>query len=273
MKKLITLLLSLATFCTFAAEREFDVEVILFKRAVSPENVSESWPDQLPAIDLTKAATLNNSLYLEKKGVEMLPYEDYQLTNQKQKLDKHAGFTVLMHKAWRQGDQPKGSSPVFHIRAGRDFSKSFNSDGSVKIEQPVVADDITQETSIDQPIYELEGKFQVYVQHYLFLESDLDLRSPGKREIMIESSQPVATEDAMAVETDFNNEPLFIEESSTVEIGRMEAIKPVVKVEEFLRSYRLSQKRRMRSGEIHYLDHPLMGIIIQVRKAPVPPAS
>ncbi|MCO4789722.1 hypothetical protein DK293_13990, partial [Vibrio cholerae] len=25
-------------------------------------------------------------------------------------------------------------------------------------------------------------------------------------------------------------------------------------------------KRRMRSGETHYLDHPLMGVIIQVRR-------
>ncbi|MDF4825758.1 CsiV family protein, partial [Vibrio parahaemolyticus] len=34
----------------------------------------------------------------------------------------------------------------------------------------------------------------------------------------------------------------------------------------FLKSYRLDQKRRMRSGETHYLDHPLMGMIIQVRR-------
>jgi hypothetical protein len=28
--------------------------------------------------------------------------------------------------------------------------------------------------------------------------------------------------------------------------------------------YRLQQSRRMRSNEVHYLDHPLFGIIVQV---------
>ncbi|MBO0181007.1 CsiV family protein, partial [Vibrio parahaemolyticus] len=29
---------------------------------------------------------------------------------------------------------------------------------------------------------------------------------------------------------------------------------------------RMDQKRRMRSSETHYLDNPLMGMIIQVRR-------
>ena len=28
------------------------------------------------------------------------------------------------------------------------------------------------------------------------------------------------------------------------------------------------QKRRLRSEEIHYLDHPLFGVIVQIRKIP-----
>ena len=28
------------------------------------------------------------------------------------------------------------------------------------------------------------------------------------------------------------------------------------------------QNRRLRSGEIHYFDHPLMGMIVQIRKIP-----
>ncbi|QSA20002.1 hypothetical protein JV197_08680, partial [Vibrio furnissii] len=46
----------------------------------------------------------------------------------------------------------------------------------------------------------------------------------------------------------------------------LESVSPTVDVESFLKSYRMDQKRRMRSGETHYLDHPLMGMIIQVRR-------
>jgi hypothetical protein len=46
----------------------------------------------------------------------------------------------------------------------------------------------------------------------------------------------------------------------------MEDVTPTVRTGEFLKSYRLDQKRRMRSTETHYLDHPLLGMIIQVRR-------
>jgi hypothetical protein len=56
------------------------------------------------------------------------------------------------------------------------------------------------------------------------------------------------------------------ESDGTVQIGNLERVAPQVEVEKFLKSYRFDQKRRMRSSETHYLDHPLMGIIIQVRR-------
>ena len=39
--------------------------------------------------------------------------------------------------------------------------------------------------------------------------------------------------------------------------------------------FRLTQTRRMRSGELHYLDHPLFGLLVQVRpyELPVEPAQ
>jgi len=34
----------------------------------------------------------------------------------------------------------------------------------------------------------------------------------------------------------------------------------------FLNSYPMQQLRVIRSGEIHYLDHPMFGMLIQIRK-------
>jgi hypothetical protein len=38
------------------------------------------------------------------------------------------------------------------------------------------------------------------------------------------------------------------------------------------RSYRMQDHRRMRSGELHYIDHPLMGVLVEIRpfEAPKP---
>ncbi|MDG3088409.1 peptidoglycan binding protein CsiV [Vibrio hannami] len=274
MKKIIALLLSIVSLSVYASEREFDVEVIIFKRSVEPESVNESWPDELPAIDLSRASVLSNAQYRELKGVQLLPYEDYQLLKEKEALDKHAGFEVLLHTAWRQGDQPKASAPVFHILAGKDYSDSFNPDGSSKHDDiKVTIDSVENETTIDNPLYQLDGKFQVYVQHYLFLETELDLKSPWRREVIVqdEVSEPdasVVLDEANAKSTTDNALPAVEPVNDTVQFGHMEAVEPTIRVEEFLKNYRMTQKRRMRSGEIHYLDHPLMGIVIQVRRAP-----
>jgi hypothetical protein len=39
------------------------------------------------------------------------------------------------------------------------------------------------------------------------------------------------------------------------------------------RSYRMQQHRRMRSGELHYIDHPLMGVLLLVRPYAPPGAA
>ena len=252
MKRLIPLLLLLVSMPSLA-QRQFDIEVIIFKRAVDAEQVNESWPNTLPEISLERAGSFQNSQFRAQKGVQMLPYSAYELNDEKEKLRKHAGFDVLMHTAWRQGDEGRNAAPVFRIQAGKDYSKSFNADGSEKSAVATTNAEGIKEETIDKPLYELDGKLQIYVQHYLYAETTLDLKAPSVREVTLQEQQieldsPVSGGD------------------STIQVGNLTEISPTVKVEEFLKSYRMDQKRRMRSTETHYLDHPLLGMIIQVRR-------
>ncbi|WP_117234366.1 peptidoglycan binding protein CsiV [Vibrio maerlii] len=262
MKKLIPLLLLMVSMPSLA-QRQFDIEVLIFKRAVDAEQTKEAWPNVMPEINVTNARSFQDASYRSSKGVQMLGYNQYELTEQKDKLQKHAGFKVLLHTAWRQGDQGRASAPVFRIQAGQDFSDKFNSDGSSKEDgSNTTSVNGIQEQSIDNPLYELDGKFQVYVQHYLYAETTLDLKAPSVREVILEDRQ-----------LDLNTETESLDpnttfENTTVQVGNLEDVSPEVRVEEFLKSYRMDQKRRMRSTETHYLDHPLMGIIIQVRRVP-----
>lgn len=81
----------------------------------------------------------------------------------------------------------------------------------------------------------------------------MDLKEPSVREVVMKDTPLDLT-----VAPD--------EQNATVQAGNLESVSPTVDVESFLKSYRMDQKRRMRSGETHYLDHPLMGMIIQVRR-------
>ncbi|MFV0448469.1 MAG: peptidoglycan binding protein CsiV [Vibrio sp.] len=252
MKKLIPLLLLLVAMPSLA-QRQFDIEVIIFKRAVEAEKISESWPDSLSEINMARAGNFADANYRQSKGVKMLAYSDYQLNDQVQELKKHAGFDVLLHTAWRQGDEAKNAAPMFHIQAGKDYSRQYRPNGDA------IDDTVTQtsidgvtEQSIAKPLYELDGTFQIYVQHYLYAEVMMDLKRPSERQIVM---QDVSIELANDEQTD-----------GMVQAGNLAPVSPTKQIETFLKSYRIDQKRRMRSGETHYLDHPLMGMIIQVRK-------
>ncbi|NVJ56937.1 MAG: peptidoglycan binding protein CsiV [Vibrionaceae bacterium] len=255
MKKLIPLLLLFVALPSWA-QRQFDIEVIIFKRDVNPEQTEESWPNTLPKIELEKAGTFADSDFRSRKGVRMLPYSSYQLTDDAQRLKQHAGFNVLFHKAWRQGDRGRLSAPIFHIQAGKEFSDAFNADGSAKgSRQGAEVIDGVQEQNVSNSLYELDGTFQIYVEHYLYADVKMDLKAPSVREVVLQ--EPVELESDKATTTPSD---------SVVQAGLMEEVQPTVEKQEFLKSYRIDQKRRMKSSETHYLDHPLMGMIIQVRR-------
>ncbi len=259
MKRLVPLLM-LFFALPVMAKRQFDVEVIIFKRNISAEQTNESWPNSLPPIDFSRVGNLASSAYLEQKGVTLLPNSEYQLNEQEQRLRNHAGFKVLLHTAWRQGDQGEYSAPKFHILAGKNYSGRFNPNGTPVGSQTKPAVTGMTESSVPSPIYELDGKLQIYVQHYLYANAVLDLKEPSVREVAIVSTMPEdAPDTSTTVPSDSGNE--------ATKFGHLQNVSPEVETQTFLKSYRLDQKRRMKSGETHYFDHPLMGMIIQVRKA------
>ncbi|MGF1714306.1 peptidoglycan binding protein CsiV [Photobacterium chitinilyticum] len=275
MKKLIYLLLIAVSWPSLAA-RQFDIEVILFKRNIDPAQVNESWPDQQKPINMKGTVTFGDESLLVSKGISLMLPEQYQLTSQYNKLKGHAGFTPLAHFGWRQGDLSKVAAPKFYLTAGKDFSAQYLPDGTSKKEllrreipasttpdysdsDPVVTTDTlpsTQEepaAAPEPPLYELEGKIRVYVQHYLFTEASLDLREPGRREVIV-GAEPID------IQAD------LLSDDSNVQVGHLQEVKKKIEVEEFLKTYRFDQQRKMRSGETHYLDHPLMGMVVQIRR-------
>jgi len=253
MKILVPLLFMLFAMPALA-ERQFDIEVVIFKRAIDAEKTNESWPQNLPSIEFKNSGSLNDSNYRARKGVVMLPASEYKLNDQVTKLSQHAGFKILMHKAWRQGDKGRYGSPSFHIKAGKDFSKRFNEDGTIRLNTPAVSNEGITEQSIPKPIPQLEGKLQIFVEHYLYADLELDLKAPGTRSL---GFLPQEFNESN-IQPSFNNQ--------VTHVGMMEEIAPSIHEEEFLQTFRMDQKRRMRSNETHYLDHPLLGVLIQVRR-------
>ncbi|WP_394212911.1 peptidoglycan binding protein CsiV [Enterovibrio calviensis] len=269
MKKLIFLLLCTISWPSIA-ERWFDVEVIVFKRNQSPDNVQENWPDSQPNINFSNAVSVFDSATLSARGIQLLPKSDWQLNAEYNRLANHAGFKPLLHTAWRQNDGSKNAMPKLRFTAGKNYGKEYYTDGTAKDAPLNTTTGYAGEEKQSGSMYELDGFIRVYVQHYLFIETDLVLREPGERKVLQDVNEvaaPLANQPETELDGIMTDGTQITETGDASQFAGFQKLERTYAIEKYLKPYSFEQKRRMRSGEIHYLDHPLMGLIIQVTRA------
>ncbi|WP_413110345.1 CsiV family protein [Thaumasiovibrio sp. DFM-14] len=298
LNKLILTLTLLSSSSVMA--RQFDIEVIIFQRNLQPENVSEAWPDELTPINYANTLRLTDSEGMALKGATPLGRASKELNQQYAALQQHAGFEPLAHLVWRQGDEGRQAAPSFHIEFGKNYAEQYYANGMSKKDNPQYFDnsDVAdvqrslEQTSVAEPaaqfdetvqrhdaplleearpldpsLYQLEGRIQVYVQHFLFIESAFDLRIPSRKEVIVGSKITNEKQliDQIATGEEISEETLVIQDPLTA-LDQLQRVEAEIEVQDYLKTYRMEERRRMRSGETHYLDHPLMGLIIQVRR-------
>lgn len=212
---------------------------------------STTFPSVLP-IDVTPATATQP---LVGENTVLLPNTSFQFNQMIDKLTKQPGIQGLLHMSWRQNMLPKTQTQPIRLIAGEDFSKQYQNDGS-----EIITDDtsITNVTFINtllmptatqtKPLWQLDGTLDIYLDHYLYIETDLVLRKQGIKSV----TAPLIN--SFGVNT--NN-------SSSI-IGQDQQMKQLTYP--FLYAIHMLQNRRVRSDEIHYFDHPELGLIIQIRK-------
>lgn len=260
-----------------AAARHYTVEMIIFSYEEQDKALSESWPEnvqvELPNAFLKLYRTTDVTpelLAKEEQDIEtrvqtneagetelvevpvgvvplsrqqkvdlknnQLPdlfymqEEEMQLISQRNRLERRKKFRIMFHEAWNMPVYDRENSTPILIKGGEQYDNLF----------------------------ELEGSIRISVARYLHLDTNLYLRE-------FEASQS----------SDQTNVPGFSEllsnsNSSTAILQSSNASpNPSLALLGF-RQYRvetvipLKQSRRMRSGDLHYIDHPRYGILIQL---------
>lgn len=219
----------------------------------------------------------------------LLDDDHLQMTKLVQKLRWQKATTPLLHLGWRQPMLARHLAKPLHLFAGSDYSQQFDRLGNdlnslTLIEpEPVTQHNISVDTppmdavvlplstnisdillelapsAVTPPIWQLEGLLNIYLNHYLFIETDFDLRK----------TEQVKTERELS-------EQLIIDEARNSRQEPQDSLsqaEPNISDNEYvtkLTSHPMKQHRRVRSKEIHYFDHPNMGIIIQIRRFKIP---
>ncbi|WP_335916800.1 CsiV family protein [Shewanella chilikensis] len=186
-------------------------------------------------------------------------------------LKRQRGLKGLLHLTWQQQMKPRHRAEALHLFGGRNFGSDFKLSGlpqsqldtasnsslnglsenlsEEKLSGQALDNGLSEATQMGseeytalgslmvpqtpKAVWELDGLLNIYLSHYLYVETRFNLREAGFKSLATQEGEP-------------------------------ELQTP------FLYSIPMEQNRRIRSGEIHYFDHPRMGMILQVRRMAQP---
>lgn len=234
----------------------YQVEMIVFARRnpTSDEHYPKSiklryparWvelkdPNAAPVDTITGAAPAPIDFTTE--SFWQLPTTERSLNDQARALDRNPNFQLLFHQAWRQQiSGPRNPSNIL-ISGGRTFGKHF----------------------------ELEGNISLSVATYLKITTNLWFT---QFDVNVDNA---ASENIQETWPDLPLRPNYGATTSTLTLNSNlenldEATANINAVaEESAAPYKprfialVKQERDMRSNEVHYLDHPLLGVIIKIK--------
>lgn len=231
-KILLTCLLLSFSLLTHAEEiRYYDVEVVLFENLDNASRQGENWPKsvelELPETRIEIGQPYPGPIpkeYDPKFTFKALSQKDYQLQEQAKKIDESESRRVLLHTGWRQPGMAREEALTVYFK--RQIAGT-SPDSPVTTE--VAVDPMATSRLAQAQAGELEGMIRVILSRYLHVDSDIVFRPQ-----LAEEPQSFYAMEIM---------------ESTVQ--------PVV--------YRLQQtRRRMRSRELHYLDNPVLGMLVLI---------
>lgn len=223
----------------------YEIEVVIFKFSDSRSSGNEVWPDLVKTGSLENSIELHNSTSLtqipgaDRKGYyySKIPQENFRLSSEAEKLTASKKYKILYHSAWIQPGLDKENAESIHIKATVDDITSQALDS--------LTPSIIDNTSIRnyQPSYNkapqeeeniiLEGLIKVELGRYLHINFDLKY----KRDLA-----PV---------------------QGVINMSSLKNYKDI-------KYYPVKMHRRMRSKEVHYIDHPLIGILVLATRFELP---
>lgn len=243
----------------------YQIEVLIFANEEPfaegperwPEEVELAYPDEL--VSLVEASALATPDPLQpapgNAGMPLAPgnplldeafvtldSEQWQLRDIATSILRQAPFRLLFHKAWRQPTLGRQDAISVLVRGGDRYDDHR----------------------------ELEGWLQLSVERYLHLKTDLWLSSfkstAGLRELPWPKLPPIPLSLA-APQVDSSEASPFPDSglNDLVPATRQQPLFYLADRQYVVdRTVVLRQSRRMRSDELHYIDHPLMGVLVKV---------
>lgn len=219
-------------------DRWYEVEILVFSHEADDATDNEVWPEvELPGSLAQSIILAPPDENVPRDGLvtpyQMLPDIELKLAAFDGRLARTGTLTPLFHGAWRQPAFPRGVSMPVGIQWEKVMEDDANEappDETSLLTPPQMPDEEGEPVGQAAPAESLRGTLTISVNRYLHVDVDLYYRPDGS---------------TREEQGSFNLFDIFT-------------------MEEAPRVYRMHQARRMRSSELHYIDHPHFGLIVQV---------
>jgi len=243
MKSLQLLLLLLLTANITLAEttnepellKQYDIEIIIFEDAHARYINSESWHKDTLKEDTSIDDETNSNISKESKVTA---------TN-----NKPASFEPLKPEMLRKEYKGINISSEYNVL----LYSAWRQTGLKEAEAFEIDINELDNAHKNRSENTITGSLKIVLARYLHFYSQLEY----KRKENTDTTNAPITDDI----TESNNKDISLEQSADTETTHGTISYPVI------------SHRRMRSKELHYIDHPLVGILIQINpvKATTPP--
>jgi len=210
--------------------------------------------------DLGTLVTQNMATWenqLRNQDGKLLPAEQLTLTAQVAKLRSNRGIEVLTHTGWTQAVPTRDNGTPVELNGGDTYADPRNGDSR----------------------HRLEGGVTVTLGRYLHVQPTLYYTTIAATETSTEGRLPAGRGQPQS-----GRKPEVKDLSEVSALDRLkiraaensaaraqQSIRPSAEAELELPPYtRLEQSRRVRSGELHYIDHPELGVLVRVTPVAAP---
>ncbi|HEX7028595.1 MAG TPA: CsiV family protein [Gammaproteobacteria bacterium] len=280
-----------------ADERWYDVELLVFKHAKAEHFLTEQWPTSWSIPDIRESV---NPVDIQAKYInsfKKISKEQQSFAEIIDSLEKSSRYEILAYRNWRQEGLDKDNALNVRIQGGKTYRKTstpfistgFSSATALTPEEqqpetgtlfePVLDENgsvvsyvipqytpATQAGNTGEIIHELDGNIKIVLSRFLHIYTDLLLLEPVN---LKPERSDAYKEDNLKTDTDLVEETqdsFAIMETKRNLTPPAYRLSPVTDDSEFttLHGFNIQSHRRMRSGELHHLDHPLVGIIVKV---------
>ncbi|MFT5691726.1 MAG: hypothetical protein ACI92E_001056 [Oceanicoccus sp.] len=218
----------------------------------SVEILSHSLPPSLDSAILQSPVI--DPMALEEAAFTLLPIEEMNLLLAARKIASQRDFRILFHGAWRQFISARNKAEHIMITGGDQFDDHYELEGTIKlgverylhIETDLWLSTFTSNIGLlDTPWQLLPRRPNPETLSATFQENHTDNAANFYSAANDSTSPPELSSDQKRITTD-----------SLIELfGNQFSVE---------RTITLRQKRRMRSNELHYLDHPLVGLLVKI---------